>query len=133
MAVEWSLADLCVTLTQESGPRVFQFCPSSNFFDCKAMAIGARSQSARTYLERQLKDFADGMLHGAQLEHVAPFILVGDNRQFASILRWAWAWANMEYILVGLARGQGRPWLCGLGWVRWERLPLFPLQRTERR
>lgn len=42
-----------------SGPRLFQFCPSSNFFDCKAMSIGARSQSARTYLERNLEGFAD--------------------------------------------------------------------------
>lgn len=38
-------------------PKLYQFCPSSNFFDCKAMAIGARSQSARTYLERTLATY----------------------------------------------------------------------------
>lgn len=39
------------------GPHIFQTCPSSNYFDCKAMAIGARSQSARTYLEKHLDVF----------------------------------------------------------------------------
>lgn len=39
------------------GPHIYQLDPSSNFYDCKAQAIGARSQSARTYLERHLDDF----------------------------------------------------------------------------
>ncbi|KNC80919.1 proteasome subunit alpha type-1 [Sphaeroforma arctica JP610] len=43
----------------DNGPHLYHLCPSANFFDCKAMAIGARSQSARTYLERQLEDFPD--------------------------------------------------------------------------
>uniref|UniRef100_A0A4W3IUC2 Proteasome subunit alpha type-1 n=1 Tax=Callorhinchus milii TaxID=7868 RepID=A0A4W3IUC2_CALMI len=41
------------------GPHIFQTCPSANYFDCKAMSIGARSQSARTYLERQMDHFQD--------------------------------------------------------------------------
>ena len=32
-------------------------CPSANYYECKAMAIGARSQSARTYLEKHLDEF----------------------------------------------------------------------------
>eukprot|EP00124_Ichthyophonus_hoferi_P000553 Ihof_evm6s21 gene=Ihof_evmTU6s21 len=44
---------------KENGPRVYHICPSANYFDCKAMAIGARSQSARTYLERCLDTFPD--------------------------------------------------------------------------
>jgi len=39
------------------GPHIYEIEPSSNFFDCKAQAIGARSQSARTYLERHLDEF----------------------------------------------------------------------------
>ena len=39
------------------GPHIFQTCPSANYFDCKGMAIGARSQSARTYLEKHLDVF----------------------------------------------------------------------------
>ncbi|XP_014776490.1 proteasome subunit alpha type-1 [Octopus bimaculoides] len=41
------------------GPHIYQTCPSANYYDCKCMAIGARSQSARTYLEKHLKDFSD--------------------------------------------------------------------------
>ena len=38
----------------ERGAHIFEIEPSSNFFNSKAQAIGARSQSARTYLERNL-------------------------------------------------------------------------------
>uniref|UniRef100_A0A8C7JR12 Proteasome subunit alpha type-1 n=1 Tax=Oncorhynchus kisutch TaxID=8019 RepID=A0A8C7JR12_ONCKI len=43
----------------DMGPHIFQTCPSANYFDCKAMSIGARSQSARTYLERHMDTFLD--------------------------------------------------------------------------
>lgn len=46
----------------DMGPHIYQTCPSANFFDCKAMAIGARSQSARTYLEKYLDKFVDSSL-----------------------------------------------------------------------
>ena len=49
---------MCFVL-QEMGPHIYQTCPSANFFDCKAMAIGARSQSARTYVEKHLLEFPD--------------------------------------------------------------------------
>ncbi|EGD83479.1 proteasome subunit alpha type-1 [Salpingoeca rosetta] len=42
-----------------SGPHIYEVQPSANYFDCKSMAIGARSQSARTYLERQMTAIAD--------------------------------------------------------------------------
>jgi len=38
------------------GPHLYQTCPSANFYDCKGMAIGARSQAARTYLEKHLDE-----------------------------------------------------------------------------
>ena len=38
----------------ERGAHIFEIEPSANFFNSKAQAIGARSQSARTYLERNL-------------------------------------------------------------------------------
>lgn len=41
----------------EKGPHIYAIDPSANYADCKAMAIGARSQSARTYLERNLDAF----------------------------------------------------------------------------
>lgn len=50
---------LIVAGYDEKGPHIFQTCPSANYYDCKAMAIGARSQSGRTYLERKLDEFHD--------------------------------------------------------------------------
>lgn len=44
-------------MLQDQGPHIYQTCPSANYFDCKAMAIGSRSQSARTYLEKNLDKF----------------------------------------------------------------------------
>jgi len=54
---------LLVAGYDSKGPHVYQTCPSANYFDCKAMAIGARSQSARTYLEKNLETFADCTLN----------------------------------------------------------------------
>lgn len=53
----------------QNGPHLFEFSPSGNFFEYAAMAIGARSQSAKTYLEKHLDEFAsegvdDLVLHG---------------------------------------------------------------------
>jgi len=50
---------LLVAGYDDQGPHIFQTCPSANYYDCRAMAIGARSQAARTYLEKflpQLKE-----------------------------------------------------------------------------
>lgn len=48
---------LLVAGYDDQGPHIYQTCPSANYFDCKAMAIGARSQGARTYLEKHLHEF----------------------------------------------------------------------------
>merc|ERR1719411_2265180 len=50
---------LLVAGFDDLGPHIYQVCPSANFYDCKAMAIGARSQSARTYLEKKLDEFGE--------------------------------------------------------------------------
>lgn len=50
---------LLVAGYDDQGPHIYQTCPSANFFDCKAMSIGSRSQSARTYLEKHLAQFPD--------------------------------------------------------------------------
>jgi len=48
---------LLVVGYDEKGPHLYQTCPSANYYDCKAMSIGARSQAARTYLEKNLGVF----------------------------------------------------------------------------
>lgn len=42
-----------------TGAHLFQTCPSGNYYDCMAMAIGSRCQSAKTYLERHHKNMDD--------------------------------------------------------------------------
>ncbi|KAL0432408.1 UNVERIFIED_CONTAM: Proteasome subunit alpha type-1-B [Sesamum latifolium] len=43
----------------ESGPHLYYNCPSGNYFECQAFAIGSRSQAAKTYLERKFGGFMD--------------------------------------------------------------------------
>jgi len=42
----------------ELGTHLFETCPSANFFEYKAMAIGAKCQSAKTYLEKNFENFS---------------------------------------------------------------------------
>lgn len=46
----------------KTGPHLFETDPSGNFYDYYAQAIGARSQAARTYLERRYQEFPDSTL-----------------------------------------------------------------------
>lgn len=42
-----------------TGPHLYEFSPSGNAYEYYAMSIGARSQSAKTYLEKHYESFAD--------------------------------------------------------------------------
>lgn len=44
---------------QETGPHLFEFSPTGNFYEYHAHSIGARSQSAKTYLEDHATEFED--------------------------------------------------------------------------
>jgi 20S proteasome subunit alpha 6 len=50
---------LIVVGVDETGPHLFEFQPSGLTQEMVACAIGARSQMARTYLERNSEAFAD--------------------------------------------------------------------------
>jgi 20S proteasome subunit alpha 6 len=43
----------------QTGTHLYQTCPSGNYYEYKAIAIGARSQSAKTYLEKYYESFAE--------------------------------------------------------------------------
>ncbi|CAG7849401.1 Probable proteasome subunit alpha type-6 [Serendipita indica DSM 11827] len=43
----------------ETGPHLYEFSPSGTAYEYFAMSIGARSQSAKTYLERHYEEFMD--------------------------------------------------------------------------
>lgn len=48
---------LLVGSVDETGAHLFETCPSGNYYEYIAMAIGARSQSAKTYLEKNFEQF----------------------------------------------------------------------------
>mmetsp|Transcript_25342 Transcript_25342/g.51792 ORF Transcript_25342/g.51792 Transcript_25342/m.51792 type:complete len:279 (-) Transcript_25342:447-1283(-) len=49
---------LLVAAYDKSGPHLYQSCPSGNIYEYYASAIGARSQSGRTYLEKVYEEAA---------------------------------------------------------------------------
>lgn len=49
---------MLVAGADKTGAHLFQTCPSGNVYEYKAHAIGARAQSARTYLEKHYDGFA---------------------------------------------------------------------------
>jgi 20S proteasome alpha/beta subunit len=46
--------------SQETGPHLFEFSPAGTAFEYYAHSIGARSQSAKTYLEKNFESFENG-------------------------------------------------------------------------
>ena len=48
---------LLVGSIDETGTHLFETDPSGNYYEYLAMAIGARSQSAKTYLEKNYEQF----------------------------------------------------------------------------
>lgn len=50
---------LLIAGVDDSGPHLFEFQPSGMTQEMVACAIGARSQMARTYLEKNLEQFTD--------------------------------------------------------------------------
>jgi len=46
----------------KTGAHIYQTCPSGNYYQYRAIAIGARSQAAKTYLERTFETFPDATL-----------------------------------------------------------------------
>lgn len=50
---------LLVAAVDKNGPHLYQTCPSGNVYEYYASAIGARSQSGKTYLEKHYESFGD--------------------------------------------------------------------------
>merc|ERR1719359_661668 len=50
---------LLIAGVDEKGPHLFETCPSGNYFEYHAMAIGGRSTSAKTYMEKHFEKFMD--------------------------------------------------------------------------
>lgn len=48
---------LLVAGLDETGAHLYYNCPSGNYFEYQAFAIGSRSQAAKTYMERRFEAF----------------------------------------------------------------------------
>ena len=59
---------LLVAGVDSTGPHLFQTDPSGVYFDCIAQAIGARAQSAKTYLEK-IYSSIEGVSRDELIEH----------------------------------------------------------------
>merc|ERR1711879_442567 len=70
---------LLVAGVDERGPHLFETCPSGNYFEYFAMAIGGKSTSAKTYLEKHFANFAD-----ADLETLIQHALEAMNKTTSS-------------------------------------------------
>ena len=52
-------AGLLVAGLDESGTHLYYNCPSGNYFEVQAFAIGSHSEAAKTYLESKFENFMD--------------------------------------------------------------------------
>jgi len=55
---------LLVAGYDQTGAHLYETSPSGNYYDYKAMAIGARSQSSKTYLEKHFASFQEQSVDG---------------------------------------------------------------------
>lgn len=53
---------LLVASFDQTGPHLFVTEPSGNYYEYYAMAIGSRSQTSRTYLEKEYQNFSNASL-----------------------------------------------------------------------
>jgi len=70
---------LLVAGVDEKGPHLFETCPSGNFFEYYAMAIGGKSTSAKTYLEKHFASF-----EGADLDALIQHAVEAMNKTTSS-------------------------------------------------
>ena len=62
---------LLVAGVDSTGPHIFETSPSGNYYEYEAYSIGARSQSARTYLEDHFEQFKNNSLHELILHSIS--------------------------------------------------------------
>lgn len=67
---------LLVATYDQTGPHLYLTQPSGDFFEYQAMAIGSRSQTSRTYLEREFEGFPDASLDNL-IKHALKALSVG--------------------------------------------------------
>lgn len=93
---------LLVAGFDKTGPHLYQTCPSGNYFEFEAMAIGSRAQSARTYLEKHFKTFK-GLSMDELIQHALNSLrgcLQGDQEMTASNISIAVVSKNKDFTII---------------------------------
>merc|ERR1719401_808218 len=80
---------MLVVGVDEKGPRLFETCPSGNHFEYYAMAIGGKSTSAKTYLEKHFSSFGSANLddliqHAVEAKNTAVAV-IGKGEKFREL------------------------------------------------
>jgi 20S proteasome subunit alpha 6 len=89
---------LLVAGVDEKGPHIYETCPSGNYFEYHAMAIGGRSTSAKTYMERHFESFPD-----ADLETLLQYGVEAMNKTTASDTPLTVK--NTQVVVIGVSDG----------------------------
>ncbi|CDJ43273.1 proteasome subunit alpha type 1, putative [Eimeria tenella] len=98
---------LLIAACDASGPRLFQNCPSGNYYEYNAVAFGARSQASKTYLEKHFETFPTGKLKTVNPSSLDDLLLHGAKALKASMA--ADTELTAECLCVGIV-GRGQPW-----------------------
>ncbi|KAK9247863.1 nucleophile aminohydrolase [Lipomyces tetrasporus] len=120
---------LLVAGFDETGPHLFEFQPSGTVLEYFGAAIGARSQSARTYLERNFEEFHEASLEDLVLHGLRALrdTLAQDKELLAQNTSVGVVGLDMKFTLYD--NDDAREWLEKLGDVgstRGRRLPDEP-------
>ncbi|KAJ8096852.1 nucleophile aminohydrolase [Lipomyces tetrasporus] len=120
---------LLVAGFDETGPHLFEFQPSGTVLEYFGAAIGARSQSARTYLERNFEEFHEASLEDLVLHGLRALrdTLAQDKELLAQNTSIGVVGLDMKFTLYD--NDDAREWLEKLGDVgstRGRRLPDEP-------
>ena len=67
---------LVISHDEQTGPHLYQTCPSGNFYESYGMAIGSRAQSGKTYLEKKRDEFAEADMNALDV----PVLTLVDGR-----------------------------------------------------
>jgi len=70
---------LIVASVDEGAARIYETSPSGNFFEYHAYAIGQRSQSAKTYLEKNFESLA-GLSEDELVQHAVKALAVATEQ-----------------------------------------------------
>jgi len=84
---------LLVATYDQTGPHLFQTQPSGEYYECQAMAIGSRSQTSRTYLEREFGNFPECNLddlirHAIKALRLVVSVVRSSDLMWRGVLLW---------------------------------------------